>query len=152
MTRSLAGTEAGHYWPTSPRRNRFPITPRIGYAAGMARRPMLRIDSLAPRAHAVYRLAPELLLVFKPRGHDESTHAHAHRQQLRILRGRLRVATARGEVVLTPASRAYTLAAGRAHSTRALSDTWLIARIPTPTLKTHPIPPLNKGGQGGFSE
>jgi hypothetical protein len=123
----------------------------------MVRRPASNIVRLDRGAHAVYRLAPELLLVFKPRGHSEPAHAHAHRQQLRILRGRLRVSTARGDVTLTQASRAYSLAAGRTHSTRALSDTWLVAAIPParkPTIppeKESPIPPLKKGGKGGFS-
>ena len=107
----------------------------------MARRPASGFERLDRGAHAVYRLAPDLLLVFKPRGHSEPTHAHAHRQELRILRGRLRVSTARGEVTLTPASRAYSLAPGRTHSTRALADTWLIALTP----------PLKKVGKGGFS-
>jgi len=78
-------------------------------------------------AHAVYRLRPDLLLVFKPRGHREATHVHRHRQRLRVLRGRLRVETARGVVTLTATSRAYAVAGGRAHATRALADTWLLA-------------------------
>jgi hypothetical protein len=93
---------------------------------GMPRAP-IRIAELPTVAHAVYRLAPDLLLVFKPRGHREATHAHPHRQRLRILRGRLRVDSARGAVELAPADRVYLLAAGRAHSTVALADTWLIA-------------------------
>ena len=108
----------------------------------MARRPGVNVKRLDRGAHAVYRLAPDLLLVFKPRGHSEPTHAHGHRKQLRILRGRLRVSTARGEVTLTPASRAYSLAPGRTHSTRALADTWLIALTPR----------LKKGGKRGFSK
>jgi quercetin dioxygenase-like cupin family protein len=89
----------------------------------MARRP----TSLAPGRHAVYRLAPDLLLVFKPRGHAEPLHAHPHRQTLRVLTGRLRVRTARGSITLGPGSRAYTLAAARPHATTALRDTWLLA-------------------------
>ena len=30
---------------------------------------------LAPQKHAVFQLAPDLLLVFKPRGHREEAHA-----------------------------------------------------------------------------
>ncbi|HVN87480.1 MAG TPA: hypothetical protein VMW17_21810 [Candidatus Binatia bacterium] len=79
------------------------------------------------RRHRIFRLALNLLLVFKPRGHREDEHAHPHRQRLRVLHGRLVVRTTRGTTTLTPTSRALTLAAGRRHSTRAVSDTWLIA-------------------------
>jgi quercetin dioxygenase-like cupin family protein len=77
--------------------------------------------------HAVYRLAPDLLLVFKPRGHREPAHAHPHRQQLRVLRGTLVVQIGNRRVTLTPTGRHLTLRAGCAHATRALRDTWLLA-------------------------
>lgn len=94
-------------------------------AAARARR------SLSPARHAVYELAPGLLLVFKPRGHREAAHAHAHGQRLRVLRGALAVRTARGVVVLDAAARPLRIAAGRAHATQARRDTWLIAeRLP----------------------
>ncbi len=83
--------------------------------------------SLAGERHAVYRLAPDLLLVFKPRGHTEAEHAHAYRQRLRILRGRLRVRTACGEEILDARSAPYVVPAGRRHATEALVDTWLVA-------------------------
>jgi quercetin dioxygenase-like cupin family protein len=83
--------------------------------------------ALAPSGHALYRLAPDLLLVFKPRGHREGEHAHAHRQRLRVLRGRLAVRTRRSEVVLDPASPVLSMPAGHWHATEALSDVWLIA-------------------------
>jgi hypothetical protein len=93
--------------------------------------------------HAVYRLGPELLLVFKPRGHTEEPHAHAYRQTLRILRGALRVRTARSVRVIRPTSLPLTLVAGRRHATEALDDTWLVAesaagtrRARLPTLRT----------------
>jgi hypothetical protein len=79
-----------------------------------------------PSVHAVYDLAPGLLLVRKPRGHEEATHTHPHGQRLRALSGRLAVETARRRVVLTPRSRPLTIAAGRPHATRALADTWLV--------------------------
>ena len=82
---------------------------------------------LRPRQHAVFRLAPDLLLVFKPRGHREGAHAHPHRQRLRVLRGLLMVRTARRSTVLRASSPPLTLAAGRTHATVALRDTWLVA-------------------------
>ena len=82
--------------------------------------------------HAVYRLGAGLLLVFKPRGHTEEPHAHAYRQTLRILRGALRVRTARSTQVIRPSSKPLTMAAGRRHATDALADTWLIAESPPP--------------------
>ncbi|MDX2166611.1 MAG: hypothetical protein SF182_06090 [Deltaproteobacteria bacterium] len=94
----------------------------------MPRRPIADLVELAPRRHAVYRLAPDLLLVFKPRGHTEPLHAHPHGQSLRVLSGRLRVRGARGSIVLDARSRAYALAAGRPHASTALRDTWLLAR------------------------
>ena len=87
--------------------------------------PRARVRSL-PRRHAVYRLAPDLLLVFKPRGHTEAAHAHPYRQRLRILRGRLQVRTARRTVVLTASSHAFLQPAGRAHRTAAVTDTWVL--------------------------
>jgi quercetin dioxygenase-like cupin family protein len=85
------------------------------------------------RRHAVYELAPGLLLVFKPRGHREAMHGHAYGQRLRVLRGALEVRTARGAVRVAAGGRPLRIAAGRAHATRALADTWLIAeRWPSP--------------------
>ena len=55
---------------------------------------------LASRRHAVFRLAPDLLLVFKPRGHREDEHHHPHRQRLRVLRGQLVVHTGTRRIVL----------------------------------------------------
>ena len=90
--------------------------------------------SLATRRHAVYELAPGLLLVFKPRGHREEEHAHLYGQRLRILRGRLAVRIAGRMEVLTAKSDPFTIAAGRRHATRARAATWLVAeRIGTLT-------------------
>jgi len=88
--------------------------------------------SLAGAGHAVYRLAPDLLLVFKPRGHREDEHAHPHRQRLHVLRGRLLVRTARAAVTLDESSPVYVMPAGRRHATEALADTWLVAEAATP--------------------
>jgi len=81
----------------------------------------------AAAVHAVYEIAPGLLLVFKPRGHREPEHEHAHRQRLLVLRGRLVVRTARGRMVVSPLSGPLVLPAGRRHSTEAPVDTWLVA-------------------------
>jgi len=82
---------------------------------------------LTRRQHAVFRLAPNLLLVFKPRGHREGAHAHPHRQRLRVLRGLLMVRTARQSTILRSSGPPLSLAAGRTHETVALRDTWLVA-------------------------
>jgi quercetin dioxygenase-like cupin family protein len=103
--------------------------------AGSSLRRMARRRRLTTHAHAVYRLAPDLLLVFKPRGHREDTHAHPHRQRLRVLRGRLEV-RAGGRRIILDGARPLTLAAGRSHSTRALADTWLTAES-LPAAATH---------------
>ena len=88
--------------------------------------------SLETRAHAVWTLADDLLLVFKPAGHRESEHAHPHRQRLRVLRGLLAVRIGTREVALGPGARGLTLPADRRHATEAIADTWLLAeRIPT---------------------
>lgn len=83
--------------------------------------------ALGDGRHAVHRLAPGLLLVFKPRGHAEEPHVHAYRQTLRILRGALRVRTARRTQVLRPTSAPLVLVGGRRHATEAIEDTWLVA-------------------------
>jgi hypothetical protein len=77
--------------------------------------------------HAVYRLADDLLLVFKPSGHGEPEHAHEYGQRLRLLRGRLEVATARAVRILDERRAALFLPAGCKHRTTALADTWLVA-------------------------
>ena len=87
----------------------------------MVRRP------LASDAHAVYALGPDLLLVFKPRGHREALHAHPHGQRLRVLQGVLEVRTARGVRRVAAGDPALRIAAGRPHATRALAATWLVA-------------------------
>jgi len=87
----------------------------------------MRIRPLRGARHAVYRLAPGLLLVFKPRGHREAEHAHPHRQRLRVLRGELVVRIGTRRITLEPGSRPLLLAAGREHDTVAVRDTWLIA-------------------------
>jgi quercetin dioxygenase-like cupin family protein len=86
-----------------------------------------RIRSLPAARHAVYRLAPGLLLVFKPRGHRESEHAHPHRQRLRVLCGKLEVRIGQRRVTLEASSRPLAVPAARAHETRAVQNTWLIA-------------------------
>lgn len=95
--------------------------------------------SLPTSARAVYRLAPGLLLVFKPRGHREEQHAHPHRQRLRVLRGALLVSTARRAVTLDGASAPFTLAPGRRHATEALDDTWLVAETIAPARRNLPL-------------
>ena len=95
------------------------------------RRPAASAFPVLPAdGHEVYRLGPGLLLVFKPRGHTEEPHAHAYRQTLRILRGALRVRTARSTRVIRPSSAPLTLVAGRRHATDAVEDTWLVAESP----------------------
>ena len=88
---------------------------------------MTRIRSLPATRHAVYRLAPDLLLVFKPRGHREAEHAHPRRQRLRVLRGKLEVRTGQRRVTLDASSRPYFVPAERPHETVALQNTWLVA-------------------------
>ena len=89
--------------------------------------PRERSRVLTPARHAVYRLAPDLLLVFKPRGHREAPHAHAYRQRLQVLRGMLVVLIGTRRVTLTPITRRLTVGAGRAHATAAVRETWLLA-------------------------
>ena len=90
------------------------------------RQARLRTRALPRTGHAVYRLAPDLLLVFKPRGHREALHAHPYRQRLQVLRGSLAVQIGARRVTLVP-SRRLTLPAGRPHATLAVRDTWLLA-------------------------
>ena len=90
---------------------------------------MTRIRSLPATRHAVYRLAPDLLLVFKPRGHREAEHAHPHRQRLRVLRGKLEVRIGRRCVTLDGSSRPFFVPAERRHETAALQNTWLLAEF-----------------------
>jgi len=95
--------------------------------------------TLPTSERAVYRLAPGLLLVFKPRGHREEDHAHPHRQRLRVLRGTLLVRTARRAATLTSSSEPFTLAPRRRHATEALDDTWLVAESVVPTRGGLPV-------------
>jgi len=96
----------------------------------------MRTRALQTLRHTVYRLAPDLLLVFKPRGHREGEHAHAQRQRLRVLRGELVVRTRRRRVRLTSRSRPLLLPAGSVHETVAMKHTWLIAEsLDSPVLQ-----------------
>lgn len=79
------------------------------------------------RRHAVYRLAPGLLLVFKPRGHREAEHSHDYGQRLRVLSGRLAVRTRAGVAIVGVRSGPLTLRRRQPHSTEALADSWLVA-------------------------
>ena len=109
-----------------PRRSRIPgdgpRPSRAATAAPSAYRPR-RLD---PGRRAVFELARDLLLVFKPRGHEEEAHAHPHGQVLRVLRGRLRVDVGGRERRLGPRSPSLRLRARTRHATRALDDTWLV--------------------------
>lgn len=78
----------------------------------------------------MYRLASDLLLVFKPCGHREPTHAHPYCQRLRLLRGRLAVNLGARRVTLTPTSDRLTVRARLAHGTEALQDTWVLVESP----------------------
>ena len=81
---------------------------------------------LQKAGHVVYRLAPDLLLVFKPRGHVESDHVHPYTQHVRVLRGRLEIRTPMHVARLGPRGGPLRIAARQRHATRALTDTWLI--------------------------
>ena len=88
---------------------------------------------LSGRRHAVFRLAPGLLLIFKPHGHREPLHVHEHGQRLRVLRGALRVGLYGRQIILRPGSASLRIAAGRVHETVAVLDTWLLAEaVPRP--------------------
>lgn len=82
--------------------------------------------SLAVTDHAVYELARDLLLVFKPRGHREAEHSHAHGQRLRVLRGRLLVRIAEHTHLVTPKSGPLIVRAACRHETHAREDTWVV--------------------------
>ena len=82
---------------------------------------------LSSQGHALYELAGGLLLVFKPRGHREATHAHPYGQRLRVIRGQLRVEIGDASVFIDPESDGFVVGSGRLHGTEALEDTWLIA-------------------------
>jgi hypothetical protein len=82
---------------------------------------------LRPAGHAVYELDDGVLLVFKPAGHMEPSHSPPSAQQLRVLRGRLRIDAEAQSIVLDMHSEALSIAGGQAHATEALDATWLIA-------------------------
>jgi mannose-6-phosphate isomerase-like protein (cupin superfamily) len=86
----------------------------------------VRLRALAGSQHAIYRLAPGLLLVRKPRGHHEAAHCHPYRQRWRVLRGELIVGLGTRRVRLHPGSRPLLVAAGRVHDTVAVRGTWLL--------------------------
>lgn len=79
------------------------------------------------RPHQVQTLAADLLLVFKPKGHEESEHSHRHGQKLRVLRGALEIRRGQRRRVIDADSRVLVIAAGQMHRTIALEDTWLVA-------------------------
>jgi quercetin dioxygenase-like cupin family protein len=84
---------------------------------------------LPTERHRVYRLAPDLLLVFKPRGHREVAHSHSYAQRLRVLRGKLQVRRGRRTSVMQAGGRPITIASGSGHETVAVTATWLIVEL-----------------------
>ena len=75
------------------------------------------------RRRAVYELEPDLLLVFKPRGHLEIEHAHDYNQRVRLIRGQLEIRYAARRSVLGERSRALTIPARRRYR-RSQADGW----------------------------
>ncbi|MGH7897963.1 MAG: hypothetical protein ACREQQ_08415 [Candidatus Binatia bacterium] len=81
---------------------------------------------MRPRAYRVYPLSPGLLLVFKPRNHLERRHVHDYKQRIRLLEGRLEVRIGEDRKLVDRRHPKTAIPTGKAHSTRALEDTWLI--------------------------
>jgi quercetin dioxygenase-like cupin family protein len=90
----------------------------------------MSVVPLHPEGHAVWELAPDLLLVHKPAGHREDPHTHPYALRLRVLRGRLLLEAEPHAMVLT-AGETTTVAANASHATIATAVTWLVAeRLP----------------------
>jgi quercetin dioxygenase-like cupin family protein len=86
--------------------------------------------SLAGTRHRVYRLAADLLLVFKPSGHREPPHEHERAQRLTVLRGDLIVRMGRRARTLRAGGAPLTVAARQPHETEAKEATWLLVEWP----------------------
>lgn len=93
--------------------------------------PSLPYPALNPEGrHCAYALEPRVLLVFKPRGHRETMHAHPAAQRLTVLTGALRVEFPRTAKIITRKSTPFAIAANRSHATVALQATWLLVEKP----------------------
>jgi len=94
----------------------------------------VRVRKLDARGRRLFEIAPDLLLVFKPRGLVEERHSHPHGQVLRVLRGRLLFESGGREHRLGPGSPPFRVRARTLHATLALEDTWLaVERKPART-------------------
>lgn len=85
-----------------------------------------RKDAETSRPHSIVRLEDDLLVVFKPRAHEQAVHSHPYGQTLRVLRGRLIVTIGAHEQELTPTSAPLDIQADLEHATLATEPTWLV--------------------------
>lgn len=95
----------------------------------------VRVRRLAPRRRTVLELAPDLLLVFKPRGHVEEPHLHPHGQTLQVLRGCLVVEIGGRSRRLRPGTPVLRVGARTRHATRSVEDTWLVVERRRPRVR-----------------
>lgn len=74
----------------------------------------------------IFELSPDRFLVFRPRDYQHGPHAHADGYRLRVIKGRIEVRVGQRRMVVDASRRGVTLEPGKAHTTRALEDTWAI--------------------------
>lgn len=85
-----------------------------------------KVEDRASLPRTIFELSPDRFLVFRPRDYQHGPHAHAEGYRLRVIKGRIEVRVGERRTVVDASRRGLTLEPGKAHTTRALEDTWAI--------------------------
>jgi hypothetical protein len=74
---------------------------------------------------AIFELAPDRFLIFRPRDYHHSPHVHPHRYRFKVIKGLIEVRLGGRRMIAKP-ERKVTLEPGLSCETRALEDSWLL--------------------------
>ncbi len=78
-----------------------------------------------PPSSAIFELAPDRFLIFRPRDYHHSPHIHPVRYRFKVIKGRIEVRLG-GRLTIARPERKVILEPGKECETRALEDSWLI--------------------------
>lgn len=91
----------------------------------MERRAAETVSEPRPPSSAIFELAPDRFLIFRPRDYHHRPHVHPHRYRFRVIKGLVEVRLD-GRLTIARPERKVTLEPGKSCETRALEDSWLI--------------------------
>ena len=91
----------------------------------MERRSAESLIETRPPSSAIFELAPDRFLIFRPRDYHHSPHVHPVRYRFKVIKGRIEVRLG-GRLTIARPERKVILEPGKECETRALEDSWLI--------------------------